>query len=113
MTPEQIAHVVHEANRAVQIEQADPTIAVSPLWEHLDAETRASAVDGVLGVLAGNSPEESHRNWVRFKRERGWTLGPVKDVADKRHPLLVPYADLPEEQRLKDALFCAVVRVLA
>lgn len=111
MTAEAIAHVCHEANRAVQIEQADPTIPVSPLWEDLDQETRESAIDGVQNVLAGASPRESHENWMQFKLDRGWKLGPVKDEEKKEHPLLVPYDELPDEQRMKDALFIAIVAV--
>jgi len=113
LTIEQIARVVHEANRAVQIEQADPTIPVSKPWDDLDAETRESAIDGVRGVLDGNTPEQSHENWCRFKVDHGWTLGPVRDDAKKEHPLLVPYAELPEAQKLKDRLFVAIVNALA
>lgn len=112
MQAKEIARVVHEANRAVQVIQADPTISVSVHWEELDAETCASAVDGVVGVMQGNTPEESHENWCRFKRENGWTLGPVKDETKKEHPLLVPYGELPESQQIKDHLFVAIVNTL-
>lgn len=113
LTTVQIAHVVHEANRALQIEQADPTIGVSASWEDLDDETKASAVDGVKAVQGGATPEESHANWFRFKTAHGWIWGPVKDEETKRHPLLVPYWDLPESQKLKDALFGAIVNTLS
>lgn len=108
-----IAHVCHDANRALQIEQADPTIPISGTWEHLDAETRQSAIDGVEFALKGATPEESHENWCRFKREHGWTIGPVKDEAKKEHPLLVPYEQLPESQKIKDSLFTSIVRALS
>lgn len=113
MKTDQIARVVHEANRAVQIEQGDPTIPVSPHWDDLDTETRASATEGVQGVLNGNTPEQSHESWTKFKVDHGWTLGPVKDEAKKEHPLLVPYADLPPAQQVKDALFVAIVNALS
>lgn len=106
---EQIARVVHEANRALQIEQADPTIPVSVGWDELDDETKDSAIDGVIGVLEGNTPEESHDNWTKFKIENGWTYGPVKDEVKKEHPLLIPYEDLPESQKIKDDLFVNIV----
>lgn len=108
----QIARVCHEANRALQIEQNDPTISVSPSWDDLDVETQLSAIQGVRGVRSGNTPEQSHEDWTRFKLDNGWTLGPVKDETKKEHPLLVPYADLPESQQIKDALFVAVVEAL-
>lgn len=112
MQPIQIARVVHEANRALQVEQADPTIAVSPPWDETDPETRASAVEGVVGVLEGNTPEESHASWSAFKERNGWVYGSVKDGEAKTHPCLVPYAELPDSQRVKDELFVSVVRAL-
>lgn len=114
LTATQIARVVHEANRALQIEQNDPTIPVSPSWDDLDDETRRSAIEGVTNILTGkvSSPEESHVEWMRFKQENGWTLGPVKDEGKKEHPLLVPYRELPVDQKLKDALFFAIVNAL-
>ena len=109
MTTEEIARVCHEANRALQIIQADPTISVSPSWDDLDPETRLSATVGVDGVLAGNTPRQSHEQWRRFKETNGWTLGPVKDETAKTHPLLVDYDDLPAAAKVKDALFVGVV----
>jgi hypothetical protein len=37
----------------------------------------------------------------------------VQDQAAKTHPCLVSFADLPEEQRRKDALLVAIVQALA
>lgn len=113
MIATQIARVVHEANRALQVEQADPSIPVSPSWDDLDEETRRSAVEGVQGVLNGNTPEQSHASWVKFKEDHGWTLGDVKDEDAKTHPLLVPYDMLPASAKVKDDLFCAIVNALA
>lgn len=114
MSAEAIAHVCHEANRALQEEQNDPTIPVSVKWEKLDAETRASAVQGVQHILTGRvqTPEESHIEWCQFKFSHGWKLGPTKDENKKEHPLLIPYGDLPEPQRVKDTLFFSIVRAL-
>ena len=108
----QIARVVHEANRALQVEQADPTIPVSPAWDDLDPETRLSAEQGVHGVISGNSPQESHADWCLFKFKNGWIYGLVKDAEVKTHPCLVPYTALPANQRVKDELFVAIVRSL-
>ena len=38
---------------------------------------------------------------------------PVKDVASKTHPCMLPYAEIPESQRKKDGLYLAVVRAMA
>jgi RyR domain len=112
MKVEEIARVVHEANRAVQVIQNDPSIPVSVDWDHLDEETKGSATVGVEGVINGNTPEQSHESWCKFKTDNGWVLGDVKDEVKKTHPLLVSYGDLPESARIKDDLFVAIVTAL-
>lgn len=111
LTVEQIAHVVHEANRVIQRITKDA--AVSPPWLESPASQRDSAMEGVRKALEGAGPEELHEQWVQWRLERGWKYGRVKDDWGKTHPCMVPYADLPPEQRIKDDLFLAIVRVLA
>lgn len=110
MTPEKIAEVVHEANRALQ--RINGEIVNFP-WESTSQELRDSSISGVLGVQNGNTPEQSHEGWMRERTENGWVYGPVKNFALKTHPDLVPYADLPPEQKVKDALFGAIVHALS
>lgn len=114
LTAEQIAHVCHNANRALQMEQGDESIPVAPAWKDLSDEMRESIVNGVQNILSGRitSPADSHAEWVKFKEERGWTRGPIKDENKKEHPLLVPYRFLPEDARLKDEMFFAIVNAL-
>jgi hypothetical protein len=108
-----IARVCHEANRALQVIQGDPTIPVGPSWDDLDEETRRSAVSGVHGILdLGNTPEQSHAGWMDFKIANGWVYGPVKDDELKTHPLLVPYSRLSSAARSKDALFHNICHTL-
>jgi hypothetical protein len=42
-----------------------------------------------------------------------WKYGAIKRPEVLEHPCLVAWKDLPEEQRTKDELFLAIVRVLA
>ncbi len=107
-----IASVVHEANRAYCLALGDTSQlpwTAAPEWQ------RESAMKGVEGILEGRitRPEQSHESWLEEKQRTGWTYGPVKDADKKEHPCFVPYAELPAEQRLKDALFFAIVNVLA
>jgi RyR domain len=46
--------------------------------------------------------EEEHNGWGEQKRMEGWTYAAKRDNATRRHPLLVAYAELPEEQKNKD-----------
>ena len=112
MTPEQIARVVHEANRAYCVTLGDTS---QPAWDVAPDWQQTSAIKGVVGILAGTitRPEESHDSWLREKAETGWKYGPLKNAETKEHPCFVPYAELPPEQRTKDAIFFAIVRACA
>ncbi|MGO4882322.1 MAG: RyR domain-containing protein [Bryobacteraceae bacterium] len=47
--------------------------------------------------------EAEHQGWEEQKRMEGWTYGPPpRDNAKRTHPLLVPYSELPEEEKDKD-----------
>jgi hypothetical protein len=107
---EVIAHVCHEANRAWQLGTGDPV--PSSAWEEAPLWQRESAVEGVRQAMAGAGPEALHEAWCQHKVAAGWRHGPVKDPVLKLHPCLVPYAELPQEQRAKDALFAAIVAAL-
>ena len=109
MTIEQIALVCHEANRAYCMTIGD--YSQKP-WEQADQWQRDSAIAGVMYAREHPDapPFAQHEAWLRDKRLDGWVYGQVKDAALKTHPCMVDYDELPIEQRLKDALFVAVVR---
>jgi hypothetical protein len=104
-----IASVAHEVNRAYC--QAIGDDSQKP-WGETGIELRDSAAKGVAFAVKNPdaTPEDQHNAWMADKLRSGWTYGPEKDLEMKRHPCLVPYAELPLEQRVKDYLFRAVVR---
>ena len=108
MTSEEIARVCHEANRAYSLSLGDTS---HKPWDETPEEIKASAVNGVEEIRRGNAPfpEASHENWMRFKKENGWTYGPVKDLEKKTHPSLIPFDELPLEEQMKDHLFFNIV----
>ena len=112
MTPNDIARVTHEVNRAFCADHGD--YSQTP-WEEAPEWQRASALMGVQAILnnPATTPEMSHEGWSAQKIADGWTYGPTKDATLKQHPCLVPYAALPPEQRAKDAIFGGVVRALS
>jgi RyR domain len=110
---EDIARVVHAANRELQIVQGDQW--PSPPWDDAPDYQCREAVDGVQVVLdtPGLTPGEHHQAWVGRMSAGGWRYGEVKDEAAKTHPCMVPFGELPAEQQLKDRLFIAIVRALS
>ena len=105
---EKIAQVAHEVNRAFCAANGDTSHLK---WEDAPEWQRKSAIDGVEHFLANRdiTPEETHEHWMKYKTENGWTQGPVKDEAKKEHPSMMPYSDLPLEEKIKDHLFRGVV----
>lgn len=109
------ARLAHEVNRAYCKEIGDDS---QPGWEDAPQWQRESAFEGARAHLnafsAGipMSPKDSHASWLSHKEKDGWVWGPVKDPEKKQHPCMVPYEQLPAEQRMKDALFTAVVRAV-
>ena len=62
--------------------------------------------DGVLSedllALTEKLAENVHENWAKGRMEEGWIYGSVRDDSRKETPCLVPYSDLPEEEREYD-----------
>jgi hypothetical protein len=101
------AKTAHEVNRAYCAGLGDHT---QVRWEDAPEWQRASAINGVRGVIAGNTPEQSHESWLAEKRAAGWKYGRVKDAEAKTHPCFVSYEELPTAQQHKDTLYVTTVR---
>lgn len=106
---ETCARAAHEANRAWCVAHGDNS---QPHWEEAPEWQRTSALKGVEGAIAGNTPRQSHESWLAEKQATGWKHGPVKDPEKKEHPCFVAYDNLPPEQRAKDEVFLGVVRAV-
>lgn len=102
-----IAQLCHEVNRAYCLSIGDTS---QPKWEEAPQWQKDSAIRGVEFHLSGDTtPEQSHESWLEEKFNTGWIYGPVKDPEKKEHPCMVPYNQLPREQRTKDYLFKSAV----
>jgi hypothetical protein len=111
LTFEDAAKVVHEAMRAYRAVLGQPPL---PPWEEAEAWMKTSTVEGVAHSLnhPDTPPSRQHEQWLEEKTRTGWKYGPERDDANKIHPLMVPYALLPEAERRKDALITAVTQAL-
>lgn len=108
---EKIAEVCHEVNRVYCQTLGDMS---QPSWKDAPQWQKDSAMAGVRHAIANPDakPEDSHNSWLAQKAADGWVYGPVKDAEKKEHPCFLPYDQLPEEQKHKDAFFLAIVRTL-
>jgi hypothetical protein len=110
---ELIARACHEVNRGLCLAHND---ASHLPWEDVPDEQKQSTYEGVIKssnhVATTNRvmpPEETHNSWMSKKLRDGWRYGPVKDVSQKIHPCLLPWEELPRQDRLKDVLFGGIV----
>jgi hypothetical protein len=104
------ARAAHEANRAYCASIGDTSQVP---WDESPEWQRVSCINGVKGVLGGNTPEQSHQSWLDEKASTGWKYGPVKDPEKKEHPCFTLYSNLPPEQKAKDHIFVGVVNAIA
>ena len=110
MDKEIIAKVCHEVNKAFCEAIGDHS---QKSWDEADEWQKQSSIKGVEFALTGNAtPETQHEAWLKEKMNAGWIYGQVKDAEKKTDPSIVAYEALPENQKIKDHLFVAVVNSL-
>jgi len=63
------------------------------------------------GANRSSSPEELHGSWMQAYFAMGWIYGEKYDRLEKIHPDLVPYAQLGQLERDKDAVFIALCEI--
>jgi hypothetical protein len=111
-TVARIAQVVHEAIRAWQKANGQKP---SPVWSRAPEWMKESS--RAVVVWAAENPRASarahHERWLRQMETAGWRYGVRRNDSRKTHPMMVPYSDLPEIERRKDALVAAVIDALA
>jgi hypothetical protein len=106
---ERRAEFVYEGARIAAIAARCPVIP-EPWAEREEAfKTQfLGVIEKQMGPDRSDSPEELHGTWVEAYLAMGWQYGPERDPERKLHPDLVPYDDLGQLERDKDAVFVAL-----
>ena len=66
------------------------------------ADTSAVTLPEELTPLLEALAKNVHEVWAATRIEQGWVYGPERNDARKEHPMLIPYEELPEEERVYD-----------
>ena len=109
---ERRAEFVYESSRLAAIAAKAPVIPATWL-EREDAFRRQflSVIERQCGPQRSSSPEELHGSWMQAYFAMGWVYGDTYARDKKTHPDLVPYAELGQLERDKDAVFVALCEI--
>jgi hypothetical protein len=109
---ERRAAFIYDGARLAAIAANAPIIPV--IWEQREPAFREqflAVIERQCGPQRSNSPEELHGSWMQAYFAMGWTYGETYDREKKIHPDLVPYAQLGQLERDKDAVFVALCEI--
>lgn len=96
------------AEGTARSEALSPDPSVSHLEENVlvyepePIDTSKVRLSDEIFELTEQLAENAHEVWARRRMEQGWRYGERRDDDKKTHPSLVPYKDLPEEEKEYD-----------
>jgi len=109
---ERRAEFVYNAARLAAIGSNAPIVPVK--WKDREDAFRnqfLEVIERQCGDNRSNSPEELHGSWMQSYISMGWKYGEKYSREEKLHPDLVPYAQLGQLERDKDAVFVALCEI--
>ena len=112
MLVERQAQFVYDGARLAAIAANAPIIPVP--WDEREGAFRTQFLEVIerqCGPQRSTSPEELHGSWMQAYFAMGWVYGDTYDREAKVHPDLVPYAQLGQLERDKDAVFVALCEI--
>ena len=71
-------------------------------YEPNPIDTSDIALNPELLALAELLAKNTHDVWARERIAQGWKYGPSRQDSTKEHPCLIPYEELPEEEKVYD-----------
>jgi hypothetical protein len=109
---ERRAEFVYNAARLAAIGANAPIIPVE--WKDREEPFKQQflkVIERQCGEQRSKSPEELHGSWMQAYFAMGWVYGEEYNRENKTHPDLVPYADLGQLEKDKDAVFVALCEI--
>ena len=109
---ERRAEFVYNVARIAAIGANAPVIPVE--WEDREESFKKQFLEVIerqCGEQRSKSPEELHESWMQAYFAMGWVYGEKYNRENKIHPYLVPYADLGQLEKDKDAVFIALCEI--
>jgi len=109
---ERRAIFVYEGTRIAAI-AANAPIINAPWIERAD-DFKSQFIEVIkrqTGDMRSNSPEELHGSWMQSYITMGWVYGEKYNREKRIHPDLVPYKQLNQLERDKDAIFVAFCEI--
>ena len=108
------ARFVYEGARIAAIAAKAPIIPVA--WDGREEDFRQQFLEVIerqCGEQRSDSPEELHGSWMQAYFTNGWVYGEEYNREKRIHPDLVPYLQLGQLEKDKDAVFvmlCEIAR---
>ncbi|MGB0847986.1 MAG: RyR domain-containing protein [Thiolinea sp.] len=65
-------------------------------------DTSEIHLPGELDELLEKLAQNTHEVWAAQRLRDGWQFGPERDDSRRLHPCLIPYDELPEEEKEYD-----------
>lgn len=109
---ERRAEFVYNGARIAAIAAQAPIVPVE--WSEREEAFKAQflkVIERQTGEQRSKSPEELHGSWMQAYFAMGWVYGEKYSREDKTHPDLVPYAELGQLERDKDAVFVVLCEI--
>lgn len=75
---------------------------MTPMYNPKPVDTSSVELPAQLDNLVEAMAENVHEVWAKNRISQGWSYGPTRDDTQKLHPCLVPYGNLPEEEKAYD-----------
>jgi len=110
---EELARIVYEATRLEAL-WSKRSIVPEP-WDERDEAFRKQMIDNVTKYMNLDelpTPEQAHNSWMNNYFKMGWNYGEKRDPVLKTHPDLVPFDELPKDEKDKDAIYLTILWVI-